>query len=251
MKHITVCATKYYLIPYMHFLFTNKSEGTRGGGIAGGGSMQWEQNPIQKIDCDLWAHLWKACMKMCVFYMWVFLHGTHLFPRVCFTQLSIAWIMFLPRVFFTRLLQMSFSSTPLENVYVHESIDCGVWAGLWKACMKMCVFYKWVFYTLITHAPPGLLLYVFYSWVPAWVQSLPRVFTYTQASLQMNFLQSVLFPSGPSSYCFLHLNFCTRVSFFLPPIHAFSTWELSYRVHFSSAPPPPTGSFLHLVFYTI
>ncbi len=37
----------------------------------------------------------------------------------------------------------------------NTKIDCNLWAHLWKACMKMSVFFTCEFFTWDTLVPPG------------------------------------------------------------------------------------------------
>ncbi len=183
---------------------------------------------------------------------------------------------------------MRSSPTPLENVYVHESIDCGVWAGLWKACMKTCVFTS-DFYT--SHAcPPGSAplcflqlsscmgpvsspgIYIHASFPTNEIftkrsfslRSLFLLFLYTWTYVHdvsffpppihvfymIVFLQGAFLLRPPHQLVvFFTLGLFTQYNLFLPPIHAFLYESFFTECIFSPA-PPPTGSFFTRGFFT-
>jgi hypothetical protein len=129
-----------------------------------------------QIDWGVWARLWKACMKMCALYMWVFLHGTGSPGSVFFTRLLHA--SFLQMSFFTGrffppvlyllvgFLHLSFLHnvrfSPPLGVFLHVSFLHGT-------RLLPRVFYTYVFLQLSlctgTSLPRVLSTRCFYKWI--------------------------------------------------------------------------------------
>ncbi len=119
-----------------------------------------------------------------------------------------------------------------------KPLDCGVRARMWKACMRMCVFYTRVFLQSAFFPPAPLptdsfFTLGFFTQYSFFLPPLHAIYT------RKFFLQSAFFPPAPPpTGSFFTLGFFTQCTFFSPtPTCGFLHGSFFTECVFSSGPP--------------
>jgi hypothetical protein len=129
-----------------------------------------------------------------------------------------------------------------------KPFDCGVMDWMWKACMKMWVFYTWAFLQNAFFPPVPLLtgsfLHLFFT------QCTSSPLLYMRFFTRRNLTQCVFFPLAPPPTGFFTLVFFTQCTFFPPSPTCVFLHESFFTECVFSSDPRQLVVFLHLGFFT-